>query len=323
MEAWKYPEDFDAIISGAPWLHPTQNLILFAWQFKADTGADGRNIVAFAKLPLIAKAVYSACADDGGMIGDPAACKFEPKSLQCQATDGPDCLTAAEVSVVEKWYAGPTTARGEQIFPGFAKGTEPYWTQFPNGSDETNWRTNKALVSSSLRYYGFLQDPGPDYTIDQFDFDRDPALLVLGRNREAGGTDLSKFRTHGGKILIWHGLADEVIPSASTESWYQELGKAMGGAANVADFARLFLIPGMSHCGSAQGDGPRRDGFDPLAVMEKWTEEGVAPERILVSKRDKDGNAEWSRPVCAYPQVARYGGSGDWRDAANWVCKGP
>jgi feruloyl esterase len=323
MEAWKYPNDFDAVISGAPALHSTQVDILAAWEIKANSQADGKNVLGFAKVPMIAKAAYATCADEGGLIADPMSCHFQPRSLQCQGAAGQDCLTAAEVSVVERWYAGPTTSTGEQITPGFARGTELYWTEWPNGADEKTWRVYKTMFDDGLRYYGFVQDPGSNYSVDQFDFDRDPALLVAGLNRDAGGTDLAKFRARGGKILIWHGLADEQVPAEDTRDWYEHLTKAMGGAANTRDFARLFLAPGMSHCGSAQGLGAERNGIDPLSVMEKWAEEGVPPETVLMTKRDKDGKIAWARPVCAYPQMARYGGSGDWHDAANWVCRGP
>jgi feruloyl esterase len=327
MEAWRYPGDFDAVISGAPALHLTQLDLLWAWSAKANS-AGGKNILAFAKLPMIAKHAYVACADEGGLIANPASCHFQPKDLQCRDVDGPDCLTASEVSVVEKWYAGPATSKGEQINHGFARGTEPYWNSYPNGSDEAGWRRSKSIIGDGLRYYGFLQDPGPDYSVDQFDFDRDPARLVIGSGRDAGSTDLAKFRARGGKMLIWHGLADEQIPAAITQDWYENLTKAVGGAEATHDFARLFLIPGMNHCGIAEL-GPAvqvaraNSGFDPLPILEKWVEEGVPPESILMTKRDKEGRAEWARPVCAYPQMARYSGSGDWRDAGNWVCKIP
>ena len=151
--------------------------------------------------------------------------------------------------------------------------------------------------------------------MDQFDFDQDPARLVIGSGRDVGATDLAKFRARGGKILIWHGLADEQIPAAITQEWYEGLTKAVGGAGATRDFARLFLAPGMNHCGIAElGPGVQvaraNSGFDPLPVLEKWVEDGVPPDSILMTKRDKEGRAEWARPICVYPRIARYSGSG-------------
>jgi feruloyl esterase len=161
MEAWKYPDDFDAVISGAPALRFTQSDILWAWETRTNTGPDGKNALAFAKVPMLAEAAYKASADIGGLIDNPKACRFDPKALQCRATDGPDCLTSAEVAVVEKWYDGPRNSKGEQLSPGYARGTEPYWMEWPNGTDEASWRLYKGHTGERLRYYGFVQDPDP------------------------------------------------------------------------------------------------------------------------------------------------------------------
>jgi Tannase and feruloyl esterase len=323
MEAWKYPEDFDGIISGCPSLYLWRANTAWAWNVKANTGPDGKNVLAFSKLPMIANAVYDACAGEDGLIEDPRRCGFKPASLQCKGADAPDCLTAAEVQTLEKWYAGPSNSSGEQIFPGVPLGSEPYWSFWLSGEDEETWRGDKEAIQHTLRFYGFAGDPGVQYDVINFDFDKDPQVLAQTYvNREASGTDLSAFKGRGGKLLIYHGLAD-VASSDATRQWYETLTKEMGGEAATMEFARLFLVPGMDHCGVLSGPGVDQTGFDPLPALEKWVEEGVPPESIVMTKADEDGKTEWTRPVCVYPIIAKYKGSGDLKDTASWTCAGP
>ena len=324
MEAWKYPEDFDGIISGCPSLNYAGLIAAFAWNVKADIGPDGKNVVPFAKLRMLPKAVYAACAGADGLIEDPGPCRFEPKSLQCPGADGPDCLTAAEVRTLEAWYGGPKNSKGEQVYPGVAKGSEPYWSIWLTAENEEDWQAGKRTAEYILRFYGLGEDPGPGYDVRSFDLERDVERLKRTyANREAGGTDLSKFNARKGKLLIYHGLADAGTSPEATQLWYEHLTKAMGGEAGTRDFARLVLVPGMDHCGITNGPGVHDSGFDPLPALERWVEEGVAPESIVMTKRDKDGKTEWTRPVCVYPQVARFKGAGDRKDASSWSCSAP
>ncbi len=250
MEAWKYPDDFDGIISGCPWLYAWREIAGWVWNVRANIGADGGPIVDPAKLPMLAKAVYAACAGEDGLIEEPARCGFTPVSLACQGADGPDCLNAAEVQTLEKWYSGPEDSSGRQIYPGLPFGSEPYWSFWLALEDEESWRGDKAAVEEILRFYGFPEDPGPDYDVANFDFDRDPARMIETYvDLEAGGTDLSEFQERGGKLLVYQGLADADIVPEATRQWYEALATDMGGAGATADFARLFLVPGMSHCG--------------------------------------------------------------------------
>ena len=323
MEAWKYPEDFDGIISGCPVLYSLRWDLGWVWKTQATIGQDGKIVLAFSKLPMIAKAVYDACAGDDGLIDDPAQCEFEPSSLACQGVDGPDCLTAAEIETLEKWYGGATNSKGEQIYPGVPLGSEPYWSEslaYEDG-DGALALADMARDRNYLRYIGFVEDPGPGYEVD---FDKDPERLKDGyAERTADGTDLSKFEERGGKLLIYQGLADVDVAPEATRQWYEALTKDMGGEAATMEFARLFLVPGMSHCGIPSGPGVADTGFDPLPALEKWVEEGVPPESIVMVKTDDDGKTEWNRPVCVYPAIAEYKGSGDINDAANWTCGGP
>jgi feruloyl esterase len=322
MEAWKYPEDFDGIISGCPTLYSLRWGLGWVWKTQATIGQDGRIVLAFSKLPMIAKAVYDACAGDDGLIDDPAQCQFEPSSLACQGAGGPDCLTAAEIETLEKWYGGARNSKGEQIYPGVPLGSEPYWSESLAYEDDAGPLALEDLATDQnyLRYVGFVEDPGPGYDVD---FDKDPERLKDGyANRTAEGTDLSEFKERGRKLLIYQGLADVDVAPEATRQWYEALTKDMGGDAGTMEFARLFMVPGMSHCGVLSNPGVDQTGFDPLPALEKWVEDGVAPESIVMTKTTEDGKTEWTRPVCVYPNVATYKGSGDLKDAANWTCGG-
>jgi Tannase and feruloyl esterase len=323
MEAWKYPDDFDGIISGCPSLYKAENLSSWAWTTNANSGPGGESILAFSKVPMIAEAVQAACAGEDGLIDDPRQCKFEPKSLQCQSGDGPDCLNTAEVGMLEKWYGPTKNSMGEQIYPSLPLGSEPYWNFWMALEDEESWREDRAALNDTIRYTGFPYDPGPEYDVADFDFDKDPERLVQGySDMEASGTDLLKFKARGGKLLIYQGLGDVIAMPEATRQWYETLTKDMGGDAGTMEFARLFMVPGMSHCGIPSGPGVADTGFDPLPALERWVEDGVPPESIVMAKTDEGGKTEWTRPVCVYPEVASYKGSGNLKDAANWTCGG-
>lgn len=323
MEALKYPQDFDGIISGCPWIYAWQGTTSWAWNVQANIGPDSGPVLDLAKLPMLVEAVYDACAGEDGLIEDPGQCQFEPANLACASADGPNCLTAAEVETLEKWYAGPSNGGGEQIYPGVPLGSEPYWSLWRALEDEQTWRADKAAVEAELRHYSFAEDPGPDYDVADFDFDKDPERMAQGyRDLEASGTDLSKFKARDGKLLVYQGLADALQVPETTRQWYEALTKDMGGEAATTEFARLFLVPGMDHCGTQSGPGVHHSGFDPLPALERWVEDGVAPKSIVMTKTAEDGTTEWVRPVCVYPQVATYKGSGDLMDAANWTCGG-
>ena len=161
MEAWKYPEDFDGIISGCPVLYSLRWELAWAWKTQATVGQDGKIVLALSKLPMIAKTVYDACAGEDGLIDDPAQCQFEPSSLVCQGADGPDCLTGAEVQTLEKWYGGPRNSKGEQIYPGVPLGSEPYWSVSLAYEDDASSLAlaDMAKDRESLRYLVRVHKP--------------------------------------------------------------------------------------------------------------------------------------------------------------------
>jgi feruloyl esterase len=324
MEAQRFPEDFDGIISGAPALDYTGLVAtFFAWLVQANTGPDGKEIFGKAKVPLVRDAVASQCADPTGLITDPAGCKFEPASLMCKPGQNSECLSEAEVAVLDKWYAGPKNAKGEQVYPGgLPKGSEVYWPLWLTGLDSGGGKLIHAFGADFLRYMAFQDDPGERYRAADFDFDKDPQRLAfMAGIYNAMDPDLSRFKARGGKLLMYHGMADPIVTPQNTLDYYAAAAKAAGGS--IADHLRLFMIPGMDHCGlpTQAGPGITEAGFDPLTALEKWVEEGAAPDSLLATKMDKEGKTLWTRPLCAYPKTAVYRGTGDRKDAANYSCE--
>jgi pimeloyl-ACP methyl ester carboxylesterase len=324
MEAQRYPDDFDGIISGAPALDYTGLVATyFAWLVQANTAPNGKDIITKAKVPLIRDAVAKQCGDATGLITDPAACAFRPASLMCKSGQNSDCLSEAEVAVLEKWYEGPKNSKGEQVYPGgLPKGSEPYWPFWLTGLDPAGGKLIYAFGLDFLRYMAFQDDPGERYRAGDFDFDKDPPRLAfMAAIYNAMGADLSRFKARGGKLLMYQGLADPVVTPQNTLDYYSAVEKAAG--ISVADHFRLFLIPGMDHCGlpAQTGPGITEAGFDPLTALEKWVEDGVAPDSLLATKKDKDGNVLWTRPLCPFPQKVMYRGAGDIKEAANYRCE--
>jgi hypothetical protein len=326
MEARKFPNDFDGIISGAPSLDQTGLLATFTtWLVQANTGPDGRDILQKQKVALVRDKVYEACdAKDGlkdGLIDDPRACDFKPASLRCRAGDGADCLTAAEVGVLEKWYAGARDSKGRQLYPGGVPlGSEPFWPLWLTGLEKGGGRFVQRGNAEYLRYMAFADDPGESYSAAQFDFDSDPPrLATMAAIYNATDPDLSAFKARGGKLLIYHGWADAAVTPQLTVDYYEAVEKKMGGREATQGFLRLFMIPGFDHCGWQPGPGISELGFDPLTALENWVEKGEAPASLLATKQDNDGKTVWTRPLCPYPQKAKYKG-GDVNVATNFAC---
>jgi feruloyl esterase len=343
VEASRYPNDFDGIIAGAPALDYTGLVAtFFAWTTQANVGPDGHSrIFPVAKVGLVRDAVYRACDGTDGLkdelVSDPRRCEFRPASLQCRAGDNAaDCLTAAEVGVLERWYAGPTNGRGERLYPGgIPLGSEPNWARWLTGTDAAA-PLMPAFAEGFLRYMAFEPDAGASYRVVDFDFDRDPPRLATmaevynaatfepGKPGGVSARDLSAFRGRGGKLLLYHGWGDPLVTPQLTVDYYEAVARAAGGVDHARNFARLFMVPGMDHCGiNTDGPGIADTGIDPLAALEAWVERGQPPESLLTTKTDATGQTLWRRPVCAYPQTARYDGSGDPSDPASFHCSGP
>ena len=328
QEAQRYPEDFDGIIAGAPALDWTGLMAGFNWDSQALRAAP----IPPAKLTLIAQAAVARCdANDGlvdGLIDNPLRCDFDPAVLTCNGPDAPGCLTPGQVQAVKKVYAGPTTSRGRQLHPGFPPGAEDGgsgWQTWISGPTPLGAPVNGNPLQFTfqdhyLRYFVFSN---PAYDSMTFDFDRDPrALRATGRFLNATDTDLSRFRKAGGKLILWHGWADHALMAERTIQYYEDVVSRLDNHTKASRFVRLFLAPGMHHC--AGGPGP--NSFDALSALENWVENGNAPRSIIATKYVNNVPAqgvERTRPLCTYPKVARYIGSGSINDAANFECQTP
>ena len=329
IEAQRFPDDFDGIVANAPWVEQTNFTIGALWNQRALTEAP----VSSEKLALVASRVMATCDPvDGltdGLIDDPRACRFDPRRdvPACAAgTDGPDCLTAAQASVLKKVYDGPTR-NGAPFFPGFMLGSEAV-VPGPGGAAASGWMNlivarqadakpaDFNLGENTMRYLVF-DPPRPDYDYRTFDFDKDPPLLDRwGKLANANDPDLSGFRKRGGKLLMTYGWADTVLQPMMGVNYY-ERALATNGP-DTTNFFRLFMLPGMAHCGG--GIGP--DRHDPVTAIIDWVERDKAPDTLVASKVT-GGQVVRTRPLCVYPQVARHTGTGSIDDAANFRCVAP
>lgn len=332
-EAQAYPDDYDGYVVGAPWNFQSHSNAGFVWNAQA-LSAPGAAIPA-AKLPAINAAVLAACdaADRlvDGVIADPARCKFNPAVLACTGPESDACLTAPQIDALKKIYAGPSNPRtGEKIFPGFALGGEGTWTGLVNNT------TASGLGNGYFANLVF-EDPAWDYR--SFDFDADMAYAdqKAGSLGNAIATDMTPAKRRGVKIIQYHGWNDQTLQPAYSPQYYEAVARDMGGMRATQRFYRLFMVPGMTHCyfgpgatsfgGVGQQIPPVRDRHhDVQKALEAWVERGVAPERMIATKYTDDAAATRTillqRPLCVYPQVAQYKGSGDPNDARNFLCRG-
>ncbi len=323
MEAQRFPNDFDGIISGAPALDYTGLVATsIAWNTQANTDRGGKTILNRAKVRMIGDAVRKACGNADGLIEDPTSCSFTPKQLQCTAGDAPDCLTTEEVGVLDKWYIDARNSNGEVLYPGaIPKGSEPFWPLWLTGDEKGSSPLVPLFGRDFVRYMAFPDDPGENYSILQFDLDKDPARMrPISEIYNAMNPDLSKFRDRGGKLIMYHGLADAIVPPGISTTYWKSVTEKMDGAEAVSNFYRLFMVPGFDHCGLQSGVGISQSGLDPLSALENWVEKGVAPDMLPTTKYAADGTVERIRPLCPYPQMASLKG-GDVNNLSNYVCK--
>jgi feruloyl esterase len=332
MEAQRFPEDYDGIIAGAPAMYWTKVFATFIWDVQAMQAEPGSYIGA-NKIPAIARAVTAACdANDGvkdGVLNDPRECHFDPKALLCQQGDSDSCLTAPQVAALKKIYDGPVDAKGKQMFPGF----------FPGGENgEGGWATwighapgrDLQTVFASGFYANMISTQDP---VDLKMISVETAVKLAddqqGATFNAIDPDLKAFGRRGGKLIIYHGWSDAALPPSASINYYNSVEEALG-AGKAAYFMRLFMVPGMQHCGGGPGANsfgqftPAGDADHDLSLaLERWVEKGIAPEKLIATKFVDDKTEKgvaMTRPLCAYPQVATYKGSGDINDAANFEC---
>jgi feruloyl esterase len=316
MAAQRYPEDFDGIIAGAPANNQTH---LCAWRIAVEARIlqDPAMVVPPSKLALVNRAVMSACdALDGvtdGLLTDPRSCRFDPSTLLCRGGPTDACLTAPQVEAVKMGYAPARRKTGELIYPGLVPGGETGWAMLTGANPEPG------TIDVGMFRYVAHQSPAWDWRT--FDLEADTALIDMrGSFIDAINPDLSAFKARGGKLLIYHGWIDGgsggAISPQNSVNYYSNVLAKMGPRQD--DWLRLFMVPGMAHCGG--GHGPNQ--VDWLAALERWRESGITPDQIIAS-RVIDNRLDMTRPLCPYPQAAKYKGIGTTSDAANFVCEVP
>jgi feruloyl esterase len=326
MEAQRHPRDFDGIVAGAPASLQTFNPLYMAWALRTNSDEGGRPILTAAKLAPLNAAVIQACdANDGvpgdGLIGDPRECNFDPASIQCAGGDGPDCLTEAQVRVVKTFYAGNFDARGRRLDPRVLPyGSELSWAGFwvprPGAAQETAGAQRAlgawAYGDNAARWFSFPPGQGKPLDQVQLTLDEFRRMALSAKYYEPLDPDLRAFREAGGKLMIYSGWADWGVTPSQTLMYYDAVRRAMGGQQATDRFVRLFMVPGMSHCGG----GLAPDTSAMLLEMVRWVEQGRAPESILASGQNPVTGSARQRPVFRYPLAARYIGPDPRQDPA-------
>jgi feruloyl esterase len=310
-EAQMFPGDFDGIIAGSPgldWSGRTAQAVRIAQALQKEEAR-----IPAAKAQVLHSAVVAACDGlDGlkdGLIENPAACKFDPGVLVCKGGEEPACLTQAQVDTARLIYSPIVDAKTKREIPGLAPGSELGWT-------DMGW--SASARATGLDHFRFLVFADPQWDVQKFNVSTDVARLTEGAlaDIDARDANLKPFFDRGGKLLQYHGWSDPQITPLASTAYYDRVVAASGGRAKTHSSYRLFLAPGMAHCGG--GEGPNE--FDELAALEQWVENGKAPDMIPASHA-KDSKVDRTRPLCPYPQVASYKGSGSIDEAANFVCK--
>jgi feruloyl esterase len=311
-EVQRYADDYDGVIAGAPVYTPLtySNAILRVQAFHARPES---NLLS-EHVPLIHDAVMAACdAQDGvkdGILEDPRSCSWDPGALACGAgAAGAACLTPAQVETVRRVYAGVKTSDGKLAAMPLMRGGESDWVTRMIGTPAQPLGVNSVLGAPFMTY---IVKADPKYDLMSFDPERDMAALdggIAAAHVHQQNPDLAAFVGRGGKLLLWHGFNDPGPSPLSTIAYFDAVNAKVPAA---KDSVRLFLAPGVLHCRG--GDGP--DQIDTLTAMERWVEQGEAPARIVATK----ASSPLSRPLCAYPATAKYKGSGDTNDAANFAC---
>jgi feruloyl esterase len=331
MSAQRFPDDFDGILVGAPVLDITGTMVSYVWNQKTLAA----NPITAEQLKIVADAVYGKCdASDGlsdGVIDDPRACRFEPRTdvPRCGARNNETaCLTGSQVDAIQAIYDGPKSG-GKTIGREWPVGSEITAPAAPFGAGsrsgwipwflpgQPNGRPVQTIFSETFLKYMAFGKPDPGYDWTTFDFGKDPGRMEGARSiLDATNPDLTRFRSRGGKILMYYGWADPALNPLMGVQYYEEVTRRMG--ATTTDFFKLYMIPGMFHCGGGVGTSV----FDAMTPLVEWVEKGRAPGSIIAG-RSVDDRIVRTRPLCSYPQVARYKGTGSVDDAANFACVSP
>lgn len=334
MEAQRFPDDYNGILAGAPANYWSHLLTSGLWDIEALT-ADDASYIPTSKLPAIARAVNAACdARDGvsdGILNDPRKCNFKPETLLCKNVDAADCLTQPQIAALKKLYEGPHASRGK-IFPGFLPGAE----EGPGGW--STWITGTApgrslIAAFTYGYFANIVYEKPDWSFKSANLAEAVKLADEKTSRILNATDtnLAPFQAHGGKLILYHGWNDPAISALNTIDYWEAVRSKLGPA-QTDSFARLYMLPGVQHCGGGPGadsfgalnsPGPADAQHNVQTALELWVEKAVAPSSLIATKYagfDPASGVKLTRPLCPYPQAAKYKGSGDPNDAASFSC---
>jgi feruloyl esterase len=336
MEAQRYPADFDGILAGDAANFWTHQMASEVWDGVV-TSSPETNLPK-EKLQLVQDKAIAACdLLDGAadhLVSDPMRCTFDPKVLQCTGADGPGCLTAAQVDAVKKIYSGPQNPlTGKTIYPGMYPGGEMGWASGP----VINRTTTSGVSSNPFWAYALFRDPAWQFRTFDFARDIERADKELAPITNATDPNLEPFRRAGHKLVYYHGAADPLIPAQNGIDYFETVAAAQKGRDKADTFFRAFLVPGLYHCNG--GPGPIAFGtagappasqndadHNILRALQRWVEDGKAPDKVIATKyvdNDAKKGVALQRPLCPYPQVAMYNGSGDMNDAANFSCRVP
>lgn len=328
-EAQRFPDDFDGIVVGAAMLDYVGTMISSVWIDRALSTAP----IPTKKLQVLSDHIYSRCdAIDGlkdGLIDDPRKCDFKPTRdlpLCKGAEDSANCFTPKQIAALEKVYAD-VISDGKAVFPGWPVGSEidgPNWFSKTGhnfgwvpmliNDEGTSWAT--MYTQAFFRTFA-LPDSSPKYELAQFDFDKDPARMSSVRQlMDATSPDLSRFKAHGGKLLMYWGWGDPALNPKMGVNYYEQVSAHLGSS--TTDFFRLFMVPGMFHCGG--GVGPSE--FDAMTTMIRWVELNEAPDQVI-GTHSENGKQVRTRPLCPFPKVAKYKGTGNKDDAGSFTCDMP
>jgi feruloyl esterase len=312
-EAQKFPADFDGIVAGAPANYQTHLHVWSIWVAQ-QMNKTPDSYLPPEKLAVLHKAVIAACdASDGvtdGLLNDPTKCHFDPKTIECKGEDLPNCLKPSQVAAVQAIYAGPKNASGKEVFPSFEPGSELGW----------NLLAGQQAASVATDSFSYVVYKNPQWDWKTMNLDSDVALIEKTYATLIDATDpnMKAFFAHKGKLLMYHGWSDQAIAPLNSVHYYESVVKNLGGEKKASDDIRLFMVPAMAHCGG--GEGP--NDFDRMTAIQSWVEQGKAPETMIASHSTK-GVVDRTRPLCVYPKVAKYKGSGSSDDAANFTCTMP
>lgn len=323
MEVSRFPDDYDGVIAGAPAAPWTRLAASFVYNHQAVFGSGGASELG-KKLGLINRAVIRKCdAADGvadGVIENPRACRFDPAELQCKPGDDPKvCLSGAEVAATRAIYRGPRLAGGKLVLNGFSVGGET------TGWDEWITSPKSSQANFGVQFFRWFVYGNGDWNAADFNLDRDFAASTdAGQILNSDNPDIRAFTRRGGKLIMYQGWNDAAIPPEATIGYFEA---ARRKSDPHAASTRLFMMPGMGHCFG----GPGPNSFDMLPELDDWVERGKAPERVIATKYPNDllalikvpQKAIRTRPVCSWPKVARYNGTGSTDDAANFTCAKP